>query len=110
MIIFNVALTLLLVVAAGLFVQTFERLARVPLGFEPDRTLVVSVTASTVAASERPTLVNRLARAVASVSGVEAAGGGLNPPIVGEIGGADLVIGSPGSLPPPDAPRIRIPI
>ena len=105
-IVLNVALSLLLVVAAGLFVQTFERLARVPLGFAPDRTLVVSVTASTVPASERPKLIDRLARAVAGVPGVEAAGGALNPPIVGEIGGADLVVGTPGSVPPPDAPRI----
>jgi putative ABC transport system permease protein len=102
----NVALSLLLVVAAGLFVQTFQRLARVPLGFDPDRTLVVSITASTVPASERGTLVDRLARRVAAVPGVQAAGGALNPPIIGEIGGADLVISAPGSLPPPDAPRI----
>ena len=61
----NVALSLLLVVAAGLFVQTFERLARVPLGFDANRTLVVSVTASTVPASERGTLVDRLARLTA---------------------------------------------
>lgn len=105
-IILNVAVSLLLVVAAGLFVQTFERLARVLLGFDPDRTLVVSVTALTVPAPERPTLVNRLAKAVAALPGVQAAGGALNPPIVSEIGGADLVVGVPGSLPPPDTRRI----
>jgi predicted permease len=105
-VIVTVALTLVLVVAAGLFVQTFERLARVPLGFNPDGTLVVSVTASTVPDSERPTLVSRLAKAVSVVPGVKAAGGGLNPPIIGEIGGADLVIAAPGSLAAPDASRI----
>jgi putative ABC transport system permease protein len=106
LIVVEVALSLLLVVVGGLFVQSLERLARVPLGFEPDRTLVVSVTASTVQASDRPALVNRLAKAVASVPGVQSVGGALNPPIIGEIGGADLVVGAPGSLPPPDAPRI----
>jgi putative ABC transport system permease protein len=106
LIVVEVALSLLLLVVAGLFVRSLERLARVPLGFEPDRAFVVSVTASTVPASDRPTLVNRLVKAVASVPGVQAVGGGLNPPIVGEIGGADLVVGVPGSLPPPDAPRI----
>ena len=105
-IVLNVALTLLLVVAAGLFVKTFDRLARVRLGFDPDRTLVVSVTASTVPAAERTVLVNRLAKAVAAVPGVAAAGGALNPPIIGEIGGADLIVGAGGSLPPPDAPRV----
>lgn len=38
--------------------------------------------------------------------GVQAAGGALNPPIVGEIGGADLVVAAPASLPPLDAPRV----
>src|SRR5262249_48169665 len=89
-IVLDVALSLLLVVSAGLFVQTFERLARVPLGFERDRTLIVSITAPTVPASERPKLIDRLARAVAAVPGVQAAGIALNPPIVGDIGGADL--------------------
>src|SRR5262249_25522583 len=105
-IVLNVALSLLLIVSAGLFVQTFERLARVPLGFDSNRTLIVSVTASTVQAAERPKLIDRLARAVAAVPGVQAAGAALNPPIIGEIGGADLVAGAPGSLPPPDAPRV----
>ena len=39
----QVALSLVLVVAAGLFVGTFERLAAVPLGFDKDRVLVVNV-------------------------------------------------------------------
>jgi predicted permease len=105
-IVLNVALSLLLVVAAGLFVQTIERLARVPLGVDADRTLVVSVTASTVRASDRPKLIDRLAKAVAAVPGVQAAGGALNPPIIGGLGGADLVTSPPDSPPPPDAPRV----
>jgi hypothetical protein len=39
----QVALSLVLVVAAGLFVRTLERLATVPLGFDRDRVLVVNV-------------------------------------------------------------------
>jgi putative ABC transport system permease protein len=105
-IVLNVALSLLLVISAALFVQTFERLARVPLGLDSDHTLIVSITAPTVRASERPKLIDRLARAVAAVPGVQAAGVALNPPIIGEIGGADLVAGAPGSLPPLDAPRV----
>ena len=106
LIVAEVGLALLLVVAAGLFVRTFERLVRVPLGFDPDRTLVVSITASTVPAAERPMFINRLAQAVAAVPGVGAAGAALNPPVVGELGGADLVVSAPGTPPPPDAPRI----
>jgi hypothetical protein len=44
LVVVQIVLSLLLVVAAGLFVQTFERLIRVALGFDPDRTLVVMVT------------------------------------------------------------------
>ena len=38
---------------AGLFLQTFERLAHVSLGFERDRVVVVTVNAPTVSATER---------------------------------------------------------
>ena len=39
----QVSLSLALVIVAALFVRTFERLASVPLGFDPDRVLVVNV-------------------------------------------------------------------
>ena len=39
----QVALSLVLVFAAGLFVRTFQRLASVPLGFDSDRVLLVEV-------------------------------------------------------------------
>jgi predicted permease len=45
----QVALSLMLVVAAGLFVRTFASLATRPLGFDRDRVLVVSVNAHSAA-------------------------------------------------------------
>jgi putative ABC transport system permease protein len=101
----QVVLSLVLVVAAGLFVQTFDRLARVPLGFAADRVLVVEVSAPTVDATERGPLFDRLAQAVTSVPGIVAAGGALNPPIVGSLRG-DVVVSAPGTSAPPDAQRI----
>ncbi|MBZ5559332.1 MAG: ABC transporter permease [Acidobacteriia bacterium] len=101
----QVVLSLVLVVAAGLFVQTFQRLARVPLGFDRDRVLVVSVNAPTVGATERSQLFGRLVRAVATVPGVVAAGGSMNPPIAGGLRG-DFVVSAPGTSAPPDAEPI----
>jgi putative ABC transport system permease protein len=105
LIVAQVVLSLVLVVVAGLFVQTFERLARVPLGFDRDRVVVVSVNAPTVTATERSRLFGRLVQAAARVPGVVAAGGSMNPPIVGQLRG-DLVVSMPGTTAPPDAERI----
>jgi putative ABC transport system permease protein len=102
LIVAQVALSLLLVVAAGLFVQTFERLARTPLGFDRDRVLLVTLTAPTVPGAERNLLYHKLVKAAASVPGAAQAGGSLNPPIVGGLVG-DIVVTDPGVAPPPDA-------
>jgi putative ABC transport system permease protein len=105
LIVAQVVLSLLVVVAAGLFLQTFERLAHVSLGFERDRVMVVTVNAPTVSAAERSRLFGRLVRAVAAVPGVAAAGGSMNPPIIGSLRG-DLVVSAPGTPAPPDTERI----
>ena len=105
LIVVQVVLSLLVVVAAGLFLQTFERLAHVSLGFERDRVVVVTVNAPTVSATERSRLFSRLVLAVATAPGVGAAGGSMNPPIIGSLRG-DLVVSAPGTPAPPDAERI----
>jgi putative ABC transport system permease protein len=105
LIVAQVALSLVLVMVAGLFVATFERLAHAPLGLDRDRVLVVTITAPTVPGIERNVFYHRLVKAVASVPGVAAAGGSFNPPIVGGLHG-DMVVSEPGTEPPPDAERI----
>jgi predicted permease len=102
LIVAQMALSLLLVVAAGLFVQTFERLAHAPLGFDRDRVLLVTLTAPTVPGAERNVLYHKLVQAAASVPGVVRAGGSLSPPIVGGLVG-DIVVTDPGIAPPADA-------
>ena len=101
----QVALSLVLVVAAGLFVATFERLARVSLGFDRDRTTVIALTAPTVPATERNAFYHRLIRGLADVPGVAHVGGSLNPPLVGTLHG-DIVLTHVGVPPPPGAPRV----
>jgi putative ABC transport system permease protein len=102
LIVAQVALSLTLVVAAGLFVRTFERLARAPLGLDRDRAMFVTITAPTVPAADRNRFYHRLVDAVRSVPGVANAGGSLNPPIAGTLIG-DIVVTDAGVLPGADA-------
>jgi predicted permease len=78
----QVALSLLLVVAAGLFIRTFDRLLAVPLGFDTDRVLVVEIDASRTpsAAGARSALYQQIASSVTELPGVEHAGMSLNTP------------------------------
>ena len=75
MVILQVALSLVLVVGAGLFIRTFTSLAHVPLGFNPDPILIVEMNAkrSSVAAEHRPELWERLRQAALSVPGIRSA-------------------------------------
>jgi putative ABC transport system permease protein len=71
----QVALSLVLVVGAGLFVRTFASLAHVRLGFEPGPLLMVSVDAkrSETEPAGRSALFERLRQVVAAVPGVRSA-------------------------------------
>jgi predicted permease len=83
----QVALSLMLMVAAALFVRTFTRLANVRLGFERDQVLVVTINAmrSRVPAEDRAALFDRLAGTVATVPGVARAAASLVTPVGGMI-------------------------
>jgi predicted permease len=83
----QVALSLVLVVAAGLFVRTFERLARLPLGFDSDRVLVVGVSAARahIGAADQIRFYDRLVAAVAAVPGAAHAAGSIITPVGGSI-------------------------
>jgi predicted permease len=71
----QVALSLVLVVAAGLFVQTFRALSAVPLGMNVDPLVVarVNISRSPVERAERVALFERLRDAAAAVPGVASA-------------------------------------
>jgi predicted permease len=83
----QVALSLVLVVAAGLFVRTFTALANRDLGFTFDPLLVVSIDGerSKTSESERPALYERVAQAVASVPGVERSAVSAVTPVSGMV-------------------------
>ena len=85
LVIAQIALSLVLVMAAGLFVRTFERLTHVPFGFDSDRVLIVgaSTTRTGLAPGSRGDFFQRLVAATSSVPGVARASGSIMTPISG---------------------------
>ena len=93
----QVAMSVVLIVAALLFVQTFQRLTQVELGFEAERVLVMTVNAgrANIVANARHLFYQQLVDAVSAVPGVQAAGGSFDTPFEGWTGG--VFAKSPGS-------------
>jgi predicted permease len=83
LVIVQVALSLLLVVGAGLFLRSFVSLAYRDLGFDRNRVLVVVVDArrSPVPSAERAALYERVREAATAVHGVESAATSLATPL-----------------------------
>jgi predicted permease len=79
----QVGLSLVLLIAAGLSIRSFERIVARPLGFESDPVLVVDVNTSRAArnATNRGVFLERLADAVRAIPGVTHAGVSLNTPV-----------------------------
>jgi predicted permease len=71
----QIAVSFILVIAAGLFLRTFASLSHLPLGFVPEPLVVVHVNlfASGIPPEERGARVERLRDAAAAVSGVRSA-------------------------------------
>jgi predicted permease len=102
LVIVQVALSLVLVVAAALFVRTFAGLTAVPLGFAPDGVLVtnVNLSRSRVAAEDRPRLVAELTSAASLVPGVIGAAASVVTPVSGSTWNYNVRV--PGA---PDLPE-----
>jgi predicted permease len=78
----QMAVSLVLLVCAGLFLSTFTRLAALPLGFDPARVLVVNVDTARVGvdASARIDYFRQLVSTVQTVPGVARAAGSMITP------------------------------
>ena len=85
LVVVQVALSLILLAAAGLFVRTFTSLANLSLGFDRNPVLVASVNAtrSGVEPDRRPDLYERLRQAAAAVPGVASAAASAVTPVSG---------------------------
>ncbi|HEX5830678.1 MAG TPA: ABC transporter permease [Gemmatimonadaceae bacterium] len=83
----QVALSLVLLVGAGLFVRTFASLATIDLGFERDRALLVHIGApgAGVDPAERGPMYERILEAVRGVPGVSRAALSMITPMSGSL-------------------------
>ncbi len=90
----QIAMSLGLVVVAGLLIRTFTGLAAQPLGFDADRVVVGTVTLArdAVAPEERGAAYERLRRAAAVVPGVELVSAATISPLSGR--GWNWAVGS----------------
>lgn len=81
----QVALSLVLLTATGLFLRSFTRLTSTPTGFDADRVLVVNVntTHSHVEPAKRWPLFSQMMRDIAQMPGVAAVGGSTLTPAGG---------------------------
>jgi putative ABC transport system permease protein len=82
----EIALALLLLVGAGLLLQSFARVQEVQPGFQPDHLLVADIPVSRTAYAkpdQRYTFYDRLVNAVKSLPGVRAAGAATFLPVSG---------------------------
>jgi predicted permease len=85
LVVVQVALSVILVVAAGLFVRTFSLLANVNLGFDHRPVLVATIDAQRLQLDprQRPALFERLRQAAANVPGVTSAAVSVVTPVSG---------------------------
>jgi predicted permease len=83
----QVALSLVLVVAAGLFMRTFSSLANLHLGFDADRVLLVAVNSqrTDIPAADRLPTWERIRQAVNGVPGVASAAVSFIAPVGGGV-------------------------
>ena len=81
----QLALSLVLVVGAGLFLRTFGALTRVPLGFDPGPLTVARIDMANAAIPPdgRPALLARMHAAVSAAPGVQSASLSVITPITG---------------------------
>jgi putative ABC transport system permease protein len=95
----QVALSLVLLVGAGLFVRTLANLAAMDLGFDPKGVLVVNIGVPT-AGPGRPTSFEAVRRAVAALPDVAGAAMSMMTPVSGEAGVMSVDVTAGVSLPP----------
>ena len=106
----QVALSLVLLVAAGLLVRTVLHLAAVPLGFDRDDVLLVTVDTrrASIAAETRLMLYERLVTAVSAVPGVEHAAASTSVPIRRGVGVLGVSTPQMPRCPADDALQFRV--
>jgi predicted permease len=100
LVVVQVALSLVLVVAAGLFLRTFATLTQQHLGYDANGLLLVSVGAQKSGVDEprRAEMYEEVRSAAEHVTGVSGAALAAIPPLTG--GGWNDAVEAPGEIPP----------
>jgi putative ABC transport system permease protein len=100
----QIALSLVLVIAAGLLVRTFASLALRPLGFEPDDVLTVSIgtQGGRVEPSARLALYDRVRTRARDVPGVADAAVSVVGPVGGMVWGGPITVSAADQPPTGD--------
>jgi predicted permease len=83
LVVVQVALSLVLIVGAGLFLKTFRTLAGLDLGFDREPVLLVSVNAQALDPARRSGVFRRMCEQASNVTGVEAAALSVVTPVSG---------------------------
>ena len=107
LVIVEFALSLVLLIAAGLLLRSFVLLEQRPLGFRPDHVLAFSVSlpeASYSTDRDVRTFYDRLLREMRTIPGVELAAAVSNLPLGGTNSDTDILIG--GQLRPPPGQEV----
>jgi putative ABC transport system permease protein len=105
LVVVQVALSVILVVAAALFLRTFEKLATLDLGFDSSRVLVVAMSAerAPIDPAQLMAVFERARQAVAALPGVQSAALSYVTPVSGHMWGNRLEVS--GGLALSDAQR-----
>src|SRR5262245_49297749 len=92
LVVVQVALSVILVVAAALFLRTFKKLATLDLGFDPRRVVVVAMSAerTPIDPSQRMAVFERARQAVAALPGVQSTALSFVTPVSGRNWGNRL--------------------
>ncbi|HEX8140373.1 MAG TPA: ABC transporter permease [Pyrinomonadaceae bacterium] len=95
MVVIEVALSLVLLISAGLLARSFLRLQAVDPGFQPARTVTMRVTLPRVKYTERAQRAAAFAemeKRLSATPGIEAAGFALEAPLAGDQQGTEILI------------------
>jgi predicted permease len=105
LVVVQVALSVVLVVAAGLFMRTFSSLANLHLGFDRDPVLLVTVNAmrTDIPAIGRLAAYERIRQSVAAVPGVRAAAVSVVTPVSGNTWNTRATVSGGVPLPEPQS-------
>jgi putative ABC transport system permease protein len=99
----EVALSLVLLIGAGLMIKSFIRLSRVDLGFNPDNVLAVSVSLSGAKYREgrpRVSFFEQARHNIAALPGVQSVGSVVGLPLADPLGGSNFGVEGRPPQPP----------